>query len=206
LTSKGVIYYSTDGTKWSKVNTTFNSSLLSIANNGSKFIAAAFDGEFYFSRYGIKWTRIFNAKKKGIYNITLYKGKYIICGRDTSYIYTSKDGVKWSFIQNKLHISKFSVMGDMLYGSANNILYKTNNGTSWQKVFELPTGNINICSQDSKGYIILGNKEAFSPNKETGQIFYTSKDRFVWNLAVGTKAFFLCQFMCFRRQENNCSY
>jgi hypothetical protein len=168
--SWGFLTTSTDGTTWTKVDST-TAQFRSVTYGNGKFVAIGDAGGFFSSPNGAEWTNVpsdFDLK-----SVTFGKNIFVAVGNS---IFTSSDGITWKISTapcafNSVAYGNNTFVATTPVACGNDVMFESSDGTIWTKV-ACPT-------HDPLSYVFFANNQ-FIAVGSYGGIILTSPDGVTW--------------------------
>lgn len=171
-TSGNYVLSSSDGVKWTKTTSLFNTRKLSFAN-GLFFITGSGNGELASSTDGVSWTKITgNVLNRSLYKVAYGNGIYVMAAGNLSILY-STDAKTWKRATVNKYSSAYDYyISDIAYGNGyfftnvyGQVYYYSEDGKTWDPYcidYDVYT------SLGSSGDVVYGNGIfAFSSNQSS---------------------------------------
>lgn len=160
----GVYRSANSGLLWTKLNQTWNASVLSIAVSGDTILAATSTAGIYMSSdNGANWSQI-NTGLPTAVNVVTIIGSTFLAGTSSGLYISNNTGANWTATNVTDAIGSFTSVGTNVFAGGNSgggVFLSTNSGTSWTAinngltnltVFSLAT-NSNYVFAGTTGYV-----------------------------------------------------
>ena len=168
--AKGLILTSPDGIDWTSRNSTTSNWLFTVSSNSDQIVAAGSKGAILTSSdNGSSWTNIDSVDENlDLFGSTWTGSSFVIAGgsyisvtglkKDTSIIFTSTDGTKWTPIDPGVHgvLQAVEWTGSQLLAVAeNSSLLTSSDGTAWTLTPTISSNSHN-CVLEHQGTTLIG--------------------------------------------------
>jgi hypothetical protein len=171
--NNNAVAYSTDGKQpWTAANTAAleNPFIMSIAYNGSMFMAVDYSGKVAYSLDGAYWAAVDNASSSALYGIAYGGGTFVAVGEGGKAAY-STNGTTWTAAQTGLTsaITGIAYGGGkfVAVGEGGKAAYSTN-GVTWTAVETTFTSTLSGIAYGGGRFVAVGDygKAAYSNKQE----------------------------------------